>query len=756
MTDAVLDGRYRLLALLGRGGMGEVWRAHDTRIGREVAVKIVTAGGLGDDALARFDREARIAGNVSGPSIVTVHDYGHDEYRGETVPYLVMELVAGRTIGDRVRRDGPPDPRTALEWSLRVCDALAAAHAAGVVHRDIKPGNVMVTDGGALKVLDFGIARFMEHQQTQTGLTAAGMVIGSAEYMSPEQAQGHRVDARSDLYSLGCLLFFTLTGRAPFEAESPIALAYQHVNKAADAPSRYRVGIPAEVDALVLELLAKDPAVRPGSAGEVAERIRRILDGSGAAKPAVPAKPAETAETVNGAADAPADHDTDTDTDTDTDGHNTDYWVPNQDTRLTEARSYPGEAGPPVFPIAPNSGPPPETHSRRWFLAGAAAVAVGGAGVGAWLALGNKSGGSDGGDHSASSALTGRPSSALSSSHGSSTSAGTSSASTSSTSASTATEARPTPHSPTFLSTLTGHGDDVVHVAFRADSKLLASCSFDKTARLWDLTDPAGPQPLGVCKKHSDQVWNVAISPDGKTLATSSLDETIILWDIRDPRSPQVSAQVPMGNKLNGVAFSPDGATLAVGTWGGTVVLIDLARPTEAAGRHTLSGHGSLVYSVAFSPNGAYLASGSFDKTVRLWDVRDPAKAKQIGLSGDHTDRVFDLAFRPDGQLLAAGSADHTLVLLTVADPRRPTLVHRFDEFEEATGVAFSPDGRTVANGGGASKQVQVYDVTTPNSPHVFDPLSGHKGYTYGVAFSPDGRLLASGSGDGTVRLWQF
>ncbi|NUR61244.1 MAG: protein kinase [Catenulispora sp.] len=737
MTDVVLDGRYRLLALLGRGGMGEVWRAHDTRIGREVAVKIVTAGGLGDDALARFDREARIAGNVSGPSIVTVHDYGRDEYRGETVPYLVMELVAGRTIGDRIRRDGPPDPRTALEWSLQVCDALAAAHAAGVVHRDIKPGNVMVTDGGALKVLDFGIARFMEHQQTQTGLTAAGMVIGSAEYMSPEQAQGHRVDARSDLYSLGCLLFFTLTGRAPFEAESPIALAYQHVNKAADAPSRYRAGIPAGADALVLELLAKDPEVRPGSAGEVGDRIRRVLAGSGNGSPA---------------------------------GRDTDYWMPNEDTRLTEVRNYPGEAAAPVFPIAPNAGPPPETRSRRWFVAGAAAVAVGGAGVGAWLALGDKSGGSDGGNRSASSRLTGSSSSTSQSSHSSASTSASGAGSSSATSASSPTTSSPTtsssasgapsaPHNPAFASSLTGHSKDVVHVAFRADSKLLASCSFDKTARLWDVTDPLRPQPLGTCSKHTDQVWNVAISPDGTTLATSSLDQTVILWDIRDPTAPQPSAQVSIGNKLNGVAFSPNGGTLAVGTWGGTVVLIDVARPTETAGRHTLSGHGSLVYSVAFSPDGSYLASGSFDKTVRLWDVRNPAAAKQIGMSSDHTDRVFDLAYRPDGQLLAAGSADHTLVLLDVADPPHPALVHRLakpDEPDEATGVAFSPDGRTIANGCGASKQVRVYDVTTPGSPHVFDPLTGHKGYTYGVAYSPDGRLLASGSADGTVRLWRF
>ena len=277
MAEVLLDGRYRLVRLLGRGGMGEVWRAYDNRIGREVAVKIVTAGGLSEENLARFDREARIIGNLSGPSIVTVHDYGHDEYAGETAPYLVMELVAGRTIADRIRKDGPVPAPTALGWAAQICEALNVAHAAKVVHRDIKPSNVMVTDAGTVKVLDFGIARFVEQQTIRTGLTAAGMVIGSAEYMSPEQAQGGHVDARSDLYSLGGLLYFTLTGRGPFEADSPVGLAYQHVTRTPEAPSRYRQGIPRAVDAFVLSLLAKDPQDRPGDARIVGERIRGLL-----------------------------------------------------------------------------------------------------------------------------------------------------------------------------------------------------------------------------------------------------------------------------------------------------------------------------------------------------------------------------------------------------------------------------------------------------------------------------------------------
>ncbi|WP_344658121.1 protein kinase domain-containing protein [Catenulispora subtropica] len=885
MADGVLDGRYRLRTLLGRGGMGEVWRAHDTRIGREVAVKIVTRGGLSDEALARFDREARIAGNVSGPSIVTVHDYGHDEYGGETVPYLVMELVAGRTIAERVRADGPPSPRTALTWTLQVCEALTIAHAANIVHRDIKPSNVMVTDSGAVKVLDFGIARFMEHQQTRTGLTAAGMVIGSAEYMSPEQAQGHRVDARSDLYSLGCLLFYTLTGRAPFEADSPVGLAYQHVNKQAEPPSRYRIGIPPGVDGLALELMAKDPDVRPADAQSVGDRIRRLLTaeekaeqapggggaaaaaGAGAAgmaagmaagagagpsgtlvgppatgqtvpgqptgqtpvgqtgatptgqptgrtgpasagqpvgatgssaagqtgaastgqpvgatgstgagqpigQPGQPA-PGQTGSTAAGAFSGSPVAQAGSPTSGAPSGgpasRDTDFWMPGQDTQVTQVRHYPGESGgrPPGPPVSATAGPPAEApHSRRWFIAGATAVAVSGAGVGAWLALGGKSsdknnsvgfsqvsGNSSSAPPPSGSASASDKASAPSSSAGGSSSAAASPSSSASGASSSTSSA---PHNPTPVSSLTGHGDDVPHVVFRADSQLLASCSFDHTAKLWDVSDPTKPRLLGTCKKHTDQVWNVAISPDGHTLATSSMDQTVVLWDIRDPSAPQVSAQVNLGNKLNGVAFSPDGGYLAVGTWGGTTRLIDLSRPTDPKGQYTLSGHTGLVYGVAYSPDGATLATGSFDKSVRLWDVSTPSAAKPLGSSTAHKDRVFDLAFHPSKPLLAVGSADHSLILFDTSDLMNPVVVKNLGEDEEVTGVAFSPDGDTVANGTGKSAQILLADVTTPAAPHVFDPLTGHKGYTYGVAFSPDGRLLASGSEDHTIRLWRF
>ena len=275
LTGLVLDDRYLLQERLGAGGMGEVWRCRDQRIGRDVAVKLLLDLRMSDEAVARFEREARVAGGLSSPLIVTLHDYGHGDLKGRDVPYLVMELLQGRTLAN-IRND-ERNSRRVLTWGAQVCAALEVAHRAGVVHRDIKPSNVMVTDDGGLKVLDFGIARVVEESATRGGLTAEGTVMGTAEYMSPEQAAGQPADARSDLYSFGCLLYFLVTARPPFVADSFLGTVQLQLNGTPEPPSRHRPGLPPELDQLVMALLAKDPAARPAGAKVVREALEGML-----------------------------------------------------------------------------------------------------------------------------------------------------------------------------------------------------------------------------------------------------------------------------------------------------------------------------------------------------------------------------------------------------------------------------------------------------------------------------------------------
>ncbi|MEU4208446.1 serine/threonine-protein kinase [Streptomyces sp. NPDC026206] len=271
----LLDGRYRLEERIGSGGMGQVWAAFDERMRRAVAVKLLsdTIDAHDTVTVARFQREARAAGGLSSPYIVTVHDYGEGDLDGRPTLYLVMERLRGRTL-DRILAEGPPTAETAMAWSVQICQALDAAHRAGLVHRDIKPANVMVTDEGVVKVLDFGIARFVGETASYTTLTATHATVGTPAYMSPEQFQGAKdIGAASDLYSFGCLLYTLLCGRPPFTGASPYALLRQHLDTAPEPPSRRRPGLSRHLDRLVLDLLQKDPRRRPADAREVARRL---------------------------------------------------------------------------------------------------------------------------------------------------------------------------------------------------------------------------------------------------------------------------------------------------------------------------------------------------------------------------------------------------------------------------------------------------------------------------------------------------
>jgi eukaryotic-like serine/threonine-protein kinase len=274
----LLGGRYELDGVVGRGGMAEVYRARDIRLDRIVAIKTLRADLARDQIFqARFRREAQSAASLNHPSIVAVYDTGEDMASGLPVPYIVMEYVDGRTVRDLLQEGHRLLPERSLEIIDGVLRALDYSHQAGIVHRDIKPGNVMVTRNGDIKVMDFGIARAMS--DAQATMTQTAQVIGTAQYLSPEQARGERVDSRSDLYSTGCLLYELLTGRPPFTGDSPVAIAYQHVRENPVPPSRVDPDVPPWADAIVLKAMAKPPADRYQTAGDMRADLQRAASG---------------------------------------------------------------------------------------------------------------------------------------------------------------------------------------------------------------------------------------------------------------------------------------------------------------------------------------------------------------------------------------------------------------------------------------------------------------------------------------------
>jgi serine/threonine-protein kinase len=272
VTDYLLAGRYRLTDRIATGGMGEVWRGEDVLLNRAVAVKLLPTGRAGDEAfLARFRAEARYAASLSHPGIARVYDYGESAEFGGA--YLIMELVRGEPLSAILARAGRLSPDATLDIIGQAARALDAAHQAGIVHRDIKPGNLLIAAGGITKITDFGIATAMQAQAAH--LTETGMVMGTAMYVSPEQATGAPVDAASDIYSLGVVAYECLAGHAPFRASEPLAIAYAH--KHAPVPA-LPPDVPQPVSDLVYDMLAKTPDGRPASAWVVADRADMLRE----------------------------------------------------------------------------------------------------------------------------------------------------------------------------------------------------------------------------------------------------------------------------------------------------------------------------------------------------------------------------------------------------------------------------------------------------------------------------------------------
>src|SRR6266540_1182205 len=272
MGPRILAGRYEVGPLLGVGGMAEVYEGHDRLLARRVAIKVLLAQYAHDPAfLARFRREAQAAASLSHPNIVAVFDTGSQD----DIWFIVMEYVAGRTLRDVINAEGPVHPARAAEICADVASGLAGAHARGVVHRDVKPGNVMLTTDGKVKVMDFGIAR----ASAAPSITQTAAVVGTAQYIAPEQAQGLEVDARTDVYALGCCLYEMLTGQVPFTGPTPVAIAYQHVQEDPTPPRALNPDVPVPLERVCLKAMAKRPEDRYQTAVELRADLERARTG---------------------------------------------------------------------------------------------------------------------------------------------------------------------------------------------------------------------------------------------------------------------------------------------------------------------------------------------------------------------------------------------------------------------------------------------------------------------------------------------
>jgi serine/threonine-protein kinase len=286
LIDTLFDGRYRIVRKLGSGGMANVYLAHDEELGRRVAIKILDDRHASDDQFVeRFRREAQHAAGLSHPSIVSIYDRGE----AEGTYYIAMEHVEGRTLKELLVARGPSPLGIAIDYTRQILSALRFAHRNGIVHRDIKPHNVIVDGEGRVKVMDFGIARAGAASQ----MTEAGSIIGTAQYLSPEQARGAPVDQTSDLYSTGIVLYELLTGAVPFTGDTPVEIAMKHLSQVPEPPSTHRPEVPRDLDYVALRALAKDPSDRYHSAEEMDSDLERIARGIG-----VSAETAEAATTV--------------------------------------------------------------------------------------------------------------------------------------------------------------------------------------------------------------------------------------------------------------------------------------------------------------------------------------------------------------------------------------------------------------------------------------------------------------------------
>ncbi|MBL7522243.1 protein kinase [Frankia sp. CNm7] len=716
-------GPYRLLGRLGDGGMGSVYLARrqvtteptaTADEGPLVAVKVIRPDlARIPEFRERFLREGQAARRVARFCTAEVLDISTDGPR----PYLVTEYIDGPTLWTAVRDGGPMAVAGLERLAVAVASALSAIHAAGVVHRDLKPGNILLSPSGA-RVIDFGIARALESTTTITHGS-----IGTPGFMAPEQALGQPATTAADVYAWGAVVVFAATGRAPF-GEGPTPVILRRV--ATQAPDL--TGVPADLRPLVARAMAKNPADRP-TADELLLLLHRVHSPAPGPTPAPPRLSAGAPPPpATGAADS---------------------------ANVTTRPLPPPEHAPPTGPPA-DRPPARRDPAHRWLtiaLAAITAVSVAVAVSATVLAVtrDDRPGGT-----TATAGTTPRaaPSATATAAQSRRTTADALSHSA----------VRPIGHISTVAWDVP---TDVFDVAFSPDGRTLASLesdplsdqsgnSFDhKRIELWDVTDPARPAAVG---EPFDASGSGALyfSPDGHTLAANKRDGTVQLWNVTNPAKPAPAGRTPAGPEgwSHGLAFSPDSHTLAIVLGDGTVRLwnvTDPASPTPLG--EPLASSTDYVHSVAFVPGGHTLAIGGDDGSVRLWDVTDPVRPAPLG-------QPFDVAwagtmeFTADGHILV--TLGETIRFWNVEDLARPRPLGQPLFGVPSNGgmdMALSPDGTVLAFNDQLTSTIRFWDITNPATPTPLgQPVDNAGGWN--LAFSPDGHTLASAGGGSLIQLW--
>jgi len=786
-------GPFVLLERLGEGGMGQVFKARQLKLGRTVALKVIRKERLDSpDAVRRFRREIQAAAQLSHPNIVLAIDA--DEHEG--THFFAMEHVEGTDLAKYVKQHGPLSVAQACDCIRQAALGLQHAHERGLVHRDIKPHNLLLTKQGVVKMLDMGLARFNvqgDDEYASSTLTQEGTVMGTPDYIAPEQALDSRTaDIRADLYSLGCTFYFLLTGRVPFPGGSVMEKLLKHQNQPPPSVLDFRSDVPPPVAAVVHRLMAKRPADRYQTPAELVVALAAAT-APGARVSPVP----EPAVAVSASGDTFADLRPDT--------------VPSGDNLrqaaerkrlllisaagggvllalvlllvlLFKGASKDRPASKDTQPSASEASSA-ETADREWRALRARGEVPGVDRVklreelrafrlahpgtrqaieaAEWLMrLPSPLDQLTVAPLSPEQKLEGQPKELLAvlgdhrswitttyvvnveySSDGRWLACN----------AADGTIRLLDPNNLAVKAVLKAE-EGQTGIDFRRDSKMIAASAFQSVA-LWDLSE-AQPRRTRVLKDFPARVGSATFSPDGKLLAVTCWTDpvTIRLWDLSggEPRESAVLKGHTAG--VCKPAFSPDGKTLVTGSQDHTIRVWDLSAGTPKE-RAVLKNHTYWVVSVAFSPDGKLLASsGQHDRTVRLWDMTAPEPKELTGPS--LIEATNQVAFSPDGKLLACGFWGEYWILWDVSAKQLKQIALVPDHTGWVWCLAFAPDGRTLATTG-TKGTLHLWDITS-NPPQQRRLSPGHIQAVTGLAFAPDDRTLTSMSADRTVRLWDM